>query len=56
MHNVDAHVPAAADLLEEFDFLPRWRVDDVMVSLAGPRGSVGPHVDDHQACERRQRP
>jgi 50S ribosomal protein L16 3-hydroxylase len=47
VHNVDAHVPAAADLVEEFDFLPRWRVDDVMVSLASPRGSVGPHVDGY---------
>src|SRR5262249_32017270 len=47
VHNVDAHVGAAADLVEEFDFLPRWRVDDVMVSLAAPRGSVGPHVDQY---------
>ncbi|HEU0108274.1 MAG TPA: cupin domain-containing protein, partial [Vicinamibacteria bacterium] len=43
VQNVDAHVPAVADLVERFDFLPRWRVDDVMISLAAPRGSVGPH-------------
>ncbi|PYQ46458.1 MAG: cupin domain-containing protein [Acidobacteria bacterium] len=47
VQDVDAHVDAAADLIEEFDFLPRWRVDDVMVSLAAPRGSVGPHVDGY---------
>jgi len=47
VQHVDAHVDAAADLVEEFDFLPRWRVDDVMVSLAAPRGSVGPHVDGY---------
>jgi 50S ribosomal protein L16 3-hydroxylase len=47
VQNVDEHIPAAAALLEEFDFLPRWRVDDVMVSLAAPQGSVGPHVDTY---------
>jgi 50S ribosomal protein L16 3-hydroxylase len=47
VQNVDEHVPAVAALLEEFDFLPRWRVDDVMVSLAAPQGSVGPHVDTY---------
>ena len=47
VQNVDEHIPAVAALLEEFDFLPRWRVDDVMVSLAAPLGSVGPHVDTY---------
>jgi 50S ribosomal protein L16 3-hydroxylase len=47
VQNVDAHVPAVAGLVELFDFLPRWRVDDVMVSLAAPQGSVGPHVDSY---------
>src|SRR5713101_6626259 len=47
VQHVDAHVDTAADLIEEFDFLPRWRVDDVMVSLATPGGSVGPHVDGY---------
>jgi len=30
-----------------FDFLPRWRIDDIMVSYAVPGGSVGPHVDQY---------
>ena len=30
-----------------FDFLPRWRIDDVMVSFAAPGGSVGAHVDQY---------
>jgi 50S ribosomal protein L16 3-hydroxylase len=47
VQNVDEHVPAVAALLEPFEFLPRWRVDDVMVSLAAPQGSVGPHVDTY---------
>lgn len=40
----DADVGA---LLERFDFLPRWRIDDVMVSFAAPGGSVGAHVDQY---------
>ncbi|GIU18944.1 MULTISPECIES: cupin domain-containing protein [unclassified Shewanella] len=38
-------VPAAEDLLKCFDFIPRWRLDDVMVSYAVPGGGVGPHID-----------
>ncbi len=30
-----------------FDFIPRWRIDDVMASFAAPGGSVGPHVDQY---------
>jgi 50S ribosomal protein L16 3-hydroxylase len=45
LENADAHVSALADLLDAFAFLPRWRVDDVMVSFAPPEGTVGPHID-----------
>jgi len=38
----DADVRA---LLAHFAFLPRWRLDDIMVSFAAPGGSVGAHVD-----------
>ncbi len=31
--------------LKRFDFIPRWRRDDLMVSYAAREGSVGPHVD-----------
>lgn len=44
---VDHYVPEVAALLESFDFLPRWRLDDIMVSYAPPGGSVGPHVDQY---------
>jgi 50S ribosomal protein L16 3-hydroxylase len=47
VQSVDAHLPAVADLIDRFDFLPRWRVDDVMISLAAAQGSVGPHVDSY---------
>jgi 50S ribosomal protein L16 3-hydroxylase len=41
------YVPELAELLERFDFLPQWRVDDVMVSYAPEHGSVGPHTDQY---------
>ncbi len=34
-------------LLSAFDFIPRWRIDDIMVSFAAPGGSVGAHVDHY---------
>ena len=34
-------------LLDAFAFLPRWRIDDVMVSFAATGGSVGAHVDQY---------
>ena len=40
----DADVRA---LIPRFDFLPRWRVDDIMVSFAASGGSVGAHVDQY---------
>ncbi|EPC02532.1 hypothetical protein L861_09315 [Litchfieldella anticariensis FP35 = DSM 16096] len=44
---VDHYVPDVAELLEDFTFLPRWRLDDIMISYAPPGGSVGPHVDQY---------
>ena len=44
MDKWDADVRA---LLDRFDFLPRWRLDDIMISFAAPGGSVGPHVDQY---------
>lgn len=44
---VDHYVPEVAALLEHFDFLPSWRLDDIMVSYAPPGGNVGPHVDNY---------
>lgn len=56
---VDHYVPSVAALLDEFDFLPRWRLDDIMISYAPPGGSVGPHIDQYdvfllQASGRRR--
>ncbi|RTR33337.1 cupin domain-containing protein [Shewanella atlantica] len=38
-------LPDAEKLIQCFDFIPRWRFDDVMVSYATPGGGVGPHID-----------
>ncbi len=40
-------IPEFSELLELFRFIPRWRVDDVMVSYAPTGGSVGPHTDEY---------
>ncbi|WP_445621198.1 JmjC domain-containing protein [Kushneria sp. Sum13] len=44
---VDHYVPDVAELLEHFTFIPRWRLDDIMVSFAPPGGNVGAHVDNY---------
>jgi 50S ribosomal protein L16 3-hydroxylase len=40
-------VPALSKLLDQFRFIPHWRIDDLMVSYAPPGGSVGPHSDEY---------
>lgn len=47
VRHVDQYVPPVSDMLSKFSFIPRWRMDDVMVSYASPGGSVGPHVDNY---------
>ena len=44
---VDHWVPQAADMLENFNFIPRWRIDDLMMSYAVNGGGVGPHFDNY---------
>ena len=44
---VDHWVPAAADFLAQFYFIPSWRVDDLMMSYSGDKGGVGPHYDNY---------
>lgn len=47
VHDVEKHVPAMRRLLSTVDFIPDWRIDDIMVSFAAPGGSVGPHRDNY---------
>ena len=44
---VDQVIPEVACLLDHFNFIPQWRVDDVMISYAVKHGSVGPHYDNY---------
>jgi 50S ribosomal protein L16 3-hydroxylase len=39
--------PAAAKVLSWFRFIPDYRLDDLMISIAGPGGGVGPHLDSY---------
>ena len=47
VQDVEKHYPPIQPLLDCFDFLPTWRMDDLMVSFAAPGGSVGPHADQY---------
>jgi 50S ribosomal protein L16 3-hydroxylase len=47
VNGVNCHNPAAERLFRRFSFLPRARLDDLMVSYAVPGGGVGPHFDSY---------
>lgn len=47
VQDVEKHLPAFRSYLALVPFVPDWRVDDLMVSVAAPGGSVGPHVDNY---------
>jgi 50S ribosomal protein L16 3-hydroxylase len=47
VQEVDRLIPAVADLLDAFRFVPNWRIDDVQISYAPEHGTVGPHVDSY---------
>lgn len=47
VQGVNHHLPAAAALLQQFDFVPHARLDDLMVSYAPKGGGVGPHFDSY---------
>ncbi len=47
VQRVDHWIPEVAELLAHFNFLPRWRIDDIMVSYATDGGGVGPHFDNY---------
>lgn len=42
---LDHYAPEFAELLDQFNFIPQWRIDDIMMSYATTGGSVGPHYD-----------
>ncbi|MGH8063114.1 MAG: cupin domain-containing protein, partial [Pseudoxanthomonas sp.] len=47
VQDVDKWDVDVREVLRYFDFLPRWRIDDLMVSFAATGGSVGAHVDQY---------
>lgn len=44
---VDHWIPEAAKFLQQFNFIPSWRIDDLMISYASDGGGVGPHYDNY---------
>lgn len=47
VQDVDKWDADVRQLVEAFPFLPRWRIDDVMISFAVEGGSVGAHIDQY---------
>ena len=47
VQGVNGHHPAAKTVMSWFRFIPEARLDDLMISIAGPNGGVGPHMDSY---------
>jgi len=47
VQDVEKHLPDFRALFSAVNFIPDWRIDDLMVSFAAPGGSVGPHRDNY---------
>jgi 50S ribosomal protein L16 3-hydroxylase len=47
VQDVDKWDAGVAAILPHFDFVPSWRIDDVMISYAEDGGGVGAHVDHY---------
>ncbi len=47
VQDVDKHLPDFREYYAAADFIPDWRIDDLMISVAAPGGSVGPHRDNY---------
>lgn len=45
VQGVDQWIEEVSDILKLFEFLPKWRLEDIMVSYAPTGGGVGPHFD-----------
>jgi len=59
VQDAEKHLPELRAYLDLVPFVPDWRVDDLMISVAAPGGSVGPHRDNYdvflvQASGRRR--
>lgn len=47
VQDVNHFIGSADELLQAFHFIPKARLDDLMVSFATDGGGVGPHVDSY---------
>lgn len=47
IQTLDHWLPEVQPFLRNFNFIPRWRYDDLMVSFATDGGGVGPHYDNY---------
>ncbi|NVJ62422.1 MAG: cupin domain-containing protein [Gammaproteobacteria bacterium] len=47
IQSLDFWIPESRELIEQFNFIPGWRLDDLMVSYATDEGGVGPHLDQY---------
>lgn len=47
VQDVEKHLPDFRAYFALLPFIPAWRLDDLMVSIAAPGGSVGPHKDNY---------
>lgn len=47
VQGVNGHHPVAKTVMSWFRFIPEARLDDLMISIAGQGGGVGPHVDSY---------
>ena len=45
VQGLDQWFEEVRDLFDYFDFLPQWRLEDIMASYAPKGGGVGPHFD-----------
>jgi len=59
VQDAEKHLPELRAYLDLVPFVPDWRIDDLMISVAAPGGSVGPHRDNYdvflvQASGRRR--
>jgi 50S ribosomal protein L16 3-hydroxylase len=47
VQSVDHFVVEADELMRAFDFIPHWRMDDLMVSFSNKDAGVGSHLDQY---------
>ncbi|RTZ65590.1 MAG: cupin domain-containing protein [Aquificaceae bacterium] len=47
VNDLERFIPELRDIIQQFKFIPDWRIDDLMLSYAAKQGSVGPHTDEY---------